>query len=90
MKTQTAYFERFTIEIPEEAIGDCSHQGACDEDVEHWAQKINRPSEITPERLAAEMKEYGAWDAEQLADDEANWQRLIWIACCNIKEESKS
>lgn len=86
---RTAYFNRFTLDIPGEAIPVCSHQGDCDDDVAHWASKITRPSEITPELLAVELKEYGAWDTEELADDDQNWQRLIWIACCDLKEEAQ-
>lgn len=82
-----ATFERFVIEMSEEAARDCSHSGACDADVEHWAQIITRPDECTPEALRAELREYGAWDAEQLADDDENWLRIVWIAAGNIKEE---
>ena len=87
MKTKTAWFNRFDLEMPAEAVRDCSHQGQCDGDVEFWANKIQRPETLTPELLAAELKEYGAWDADELSDDAANWQRLIWIAAGNIKEE---
>jgi len=85
MKTQFADFERFTLEIPQEAIGDCSHQGACDEDVEHWQSKIARPDECTEEALAEELREYGAWEDAELQDDDANWLRIVWIAACNLK-----
>ncbi len=84
----TAYFERFTLDMPIEAVADCSHIGACDADVERWALKITRPEQITPETLRAELKEYGAWDSDELNDDAANWQRLIWIAAGNIKDET--
>ena len=87
---KTAYFNRFTIELPDDAVRDCAHQGQCDDDVKHWAGKIARPEACTTERLAAELKEYGAWDAEELADDAANWERLIWIAAGNIKDELRS
>ena len=92
MKTtiETAYFTRFTLDIPAEAVADCSHQGACDDDVEAWSSRIDRPSDITPKALRAELKEYGAWDAEELADDDANWRRIIWLAACDIKEELAS
>lgn len=82
-----AQFERFALSMPLEASRDCSHSGQCDADVEHWAGKIPRPAEITPEALRAELKEYGAWDEQELADDAANWRRLIWSAANNIAEE---
>jgi hypothetical protein len=90
MKTdqQIAYFTRFSLEMPAEAINDCSHQGPCDDDVDYWSPRIARPNEITPEALRDELREYGAWDSEELLDDDANWQRLIWIAAGNIREEA--
>lgn len=84
---KTAYFNRFTIDMPDEAVPDCSHQGACDDDVAYWSERIRLAPEATPERIRAELKEYGAWDAEELADDAQNLQRIIWCAACNIKDE---
>lgn len=84
----TAYFNRFTLDLPDEAVSDCSHTGACDEDVFVWSKAIPRPDEITPDALRSELKEYGAWDSDELADDDTNWQRIIWLAAGNIKEEN--
>ena len=84
---EIAYFDRFAIEMEREAARDCSHSGACDDDIAHWAIKINRPVECTPEALRAELREYGAWDDEQLADDGDNWERIVWIAAGNINDE---
>lgn len=89
MKTKLiwASFNRFEFQMPAEAVSDCSHQGSCDEDVAHWQSRIARPAAITPEALRAELKEYGAWDEPELADDDANWRRIIWIAAGNIQDE---
>lgn len=88
-----ASFNRFEMRIPGEAVPACSHSGACDSDVAHWAPMIlaqadrdnfkNRP---TPDKIRAELKEYGAWDETELADDEANWRRICWLACGNISD----
>jgi hypothetical protein len=93
---KTAYFNRFSLDLPDEAVADCSHQGQCDEDVAYWAGTnakgnlhIERPASITPKVLAAELREYGAWDTEELADDAANWRRIIWSAACNIRDEER-
>jgi hypothetical protein len=37
--------------------------------------------------LSAELKEYGAWDAEELADHEQNLQRILWLASGDITEQ---
>lgn len=39
---------------------------------------------IDPALLRDELREYGAWDDEQLADHEQNLQRLLWLACGDI------
>lgn len=87
-------FNRFELRLPGEAVTDCSHSGACDLDVAHWApivaeqvEQDNFPRRPTPDAIRAELREYGAWDANELADDNANWQRLVWIAACNVAEE---
>lgn len=83
-----ASFNRFEIELPDDCVADCSHQGDCDSDVRHWADKLELDAK--PADIRAELKESGAWDAEELSDNEANKQRIIWIAACNIKEESRN
>ena len=91
MKT---YFERFTLNISLADAGDMSHCGACDSDIENYLstnKSIQRQlSAIGPEPIAQELKEYGAWDETELADDEANKARILWIAAGNIKEENNT
>lgn len=85
-----AIFNRFTIYMPREAMEDCSHSGSCDSDVSHWApilQKLDQNKEISPEDIRAELKEYGAWEVSELEDDSTNWDRIVWCAACNLKEE---
>jgi len=82
------------MRLPGECVSDCSHSGPCDGDVAYWVPKIkaqveadnfrNRP---TADSIRAELKEYGAWDADELADDEQNWHRLVWTAANNVNEE---
>ncbi len=91
-----ASFNRFELRLPGEAVEACSHSGQCYADVAHWApiiraqmEKDNFPNRPTPDKIRAELAEYGAWDAAELADDEANWRRLIWLAAGNIQDEEK-
>ena len=39
---------------------------------------------IAPQKIAAELKEYGAWDETELKDTVMNQYRIIWIAAGNI------
>jgi len=41
----------------------------------------------TPELIAECLKEYGAWDDEELKDHKQNIQRLLWIAACDLQEK---
>jgi hypothetical protein len=70
------------------AIG--SHQGQCDDDVASLRTVpaiLRQLAKINPELLAGELREYGAWDAAELADHDANLSRLLWIACGDISED---
>ena len=81
-----ATFNRFELRLPYAAVTECSHQGACDDDVASWVDRIARPEDCTPDALRAELKEYGAWDKDELDDDAANWRRIVWLAAGNIKD----
>lgn len=87
-------FNRFEMRLPGQCVIDCSHSGQCDADVDYWAPLIakqcdvdNFPNRPTPNKIRAELEEYGAWDAEELQDDEQNWHRLIWIAAGNLMDD---
>jgi hypothetical protein len=84
----SAYFDRFEIEMTVEQAKSASHQGRCDDDVKQIVNEL-RPQldKIEPELIAAELKEYGAWDEIELSDHEANLNRIVWIAAGNINEE---
>lgn len=83
----TALFNRFEIEMSDEAVTDCAHSGDCLADVQYWAPIIVRSDRCSVDALRSELEEYGAWDDTELADDQENWLRIVWIAANNIKEE---
>ena len=89
MNTKTAYFNRFSIELPLDAINDCSRPGQNDESVAYWTPKILDLNHNWPSNndIKNELKECGAWSEEDLEDADQNNQRIIWIGCHNIKEE---
>ena len=64
-----------------------SHQGQCDADVKYLSEVpaiARQLAKIPVELLASELKEYGAWNQEELNDRKANEQRILWIAGGNI------
>lgn len=52
----------------------------------YHADPLN-PWRPTAESIREELEEHGAWDESELADDAANWSRLLWIAAWNIFED---
>lgn len=86
---KTACFNRFEIELPDACVTDCSHQGPCDEDVEFWFLKLDTSKFPSADAIACELREYGAWDDNELMDADANLRRLIWLAAGNIRDEER-
>lgn len=82
---KTAYFNRFSIDLPESAIAECCHSGACDSDVDRWLGVLKL--QIDADLLREELREYGAWNAEELSDHADNLARILWIAAGNLQEE---
>jgi hypothetical protein len=82
---------RIELNITKADAASASHSGPCDISVA-WLRR-NRPElirqldKLDPALVAAELREYGAWDDAELADHEANLNRLVWIACNDITEE---
>ena len=86
-----ASFNRFEIQMTKDQAESVSHPGPCDSDVACLCRlpKIKRQlRKISDETLADELREYGAWDEDELKDRSDNEMRIIWIAGCNIAEES--
>ena len=67
------------------------HQGHCDADIKEMTvsdkEVIAALSEIDPATLRDELREYGAWDDNELADHTANLERILWLACGQIQDE---
>ena len=85
-----AYFERFTLAIPAQAIADCSQSGDVSGPVAHWvsAPEISAQYDsIDPADLAEELRGYGAWDDAELANHAANRERILWVAAGGIRDE---
>ena len=81
---------KFELHITKKQAEQGSHPGGCDDDIKALLEipSIRRQfAKINPEGIKAELKEYGAWDEEELNDVEANKARILWIACGNITDE---
>ena len=66
-----------------------SHTGDCENDIKYLRQlpTIKRQlAKLDSETLAKELKEYGAWNEDELKDHNQNLTRILWIACNDISE----
>lgn len=91
LKTKETYFNYIgSITLPEDVVRLCHHQGDCEEDCRRCMELPEvkaELSEIDPEQLKKELREYGAWDENELSDHNNNLMRILWIAAGNIQEE---
>jgi hypothetical protein len=65
------------------------HQGQCDDDVRDLSEVPYVKAQLDalgPDAVRKELKEYGAWAADELADHERNLQRLLWLAAGDVVE----
>lgn len=88
---KTAVFERFEIDLTDEEARSASHQGDCISDVLELLETPHVKAQlekIDPALIREELDGHGAWDDSELLDPEANRERIIWIAACDIMEES--
>jgi hypothetical protein len=66
------------------------HSGPCDLDIAALLQdpEISRQlSVFDPAQVAATLKEYGAWNSQDLANHADNLARLLWIACGDLVDQ---
>lgn len=63
------------------------HGGDCSADVDALLTHPDvapQLAAIDPAALRDELREYGAWDADELADHVANLRRLVWLAASDL------
>ena len=81
---------RIELQMTMEQAQSASHSGECDEDTRELskvpaiAEQLER---IDQSVLSSELREFGAWSMEELADHDHNLQRILWLGACDIAEE---
>ena len=87
-----AYFDRFSIVMTKDQAESITQPGQdASPEVEALEKnpKIRRMlNKIDPTYIWQELREYGAWGDDELADEEKNRLRILWIAGNNIREEN--
>lgn len=74
-------------EIPQECVADCSAAGSVDSSVSYWVEKLD--FNVARHLAIRYLYEWGAWNDLETADDETLAQRVLWLACCDLKEENE-
>jgi len=77
---------RIELLIPLDAVDACSHPGPCDSDVDHWVDHIHWRG-VERSTMEQELKEVGAWNDLTSAPIRTLKERLLWIACNDLKED---
>jgi hypothetical protein len=74
-------------QFPKECIEDCSASGSVDVAVDYWQRRLN----FNPPRhlMVRYLKEYGAWEDLHTTDDDTLARRVLWTACCDIREQGE-
>lgn len=79
------------IEMTEEQARRGYHQGDCEPGVTGLLSELeSQLSKLDPETLRVELKGYGAWTDEELANHKENILRWVWLSCGDVTERLDS
>jgi hypothetical protein len=82
---------RIEIELTREQADSVFHPGPCDDDVAELRKApaiADQLADIDAATLRDELAEYGAWDDDELADHDANLDRILWLLATDAAEEA--
>lgn len=88
-----AYMGSLTLAMTLSQAESASHHGQCDNDVAALVRSAEIDAQLAamdPAEIARELKEYGAWDDEELADHVQNLHRFVWLAAEQIRDASRA
>ena len=90
------WLERLEAALNETWCGEaCAQSGSVDAEVDaacsHPAirrvlDELDENGGEGNEVLASRLAEYGAWDADERLDQDANKQRIVWVTACDMRE----
>jgi hypothetical protein len=77
--------------IPRQMIEDCSHSGACDEEVNYWKRRLGESLDKLPRGSVRKgLISYGAWTESQIKDWGDCASRVLWLMACSAKENGEN
>ena len=71
-----------------DALLDCGAPGDASEAVAFVRRSFDVTGDVA--QCAAMLRGYGAWDETELADHDANLDRLVWLTGCALAEEGEA
>ena len=74
--------------LPDECVRACSHPGQVDNDVSAWVDELKFDQNFPVERARRWLREYGAWDEDELAEMDARElaEKALWIFASDISD----
>jgi hypothetical protein len=75
------------LQLTQDDVAMGYHSGSCDESIAalRRAPRIAAQLDaIDPALLRSELKEWGAWSDDDLADHDVNLSRILWLACGDL------
>lgn len=73
------------VRVKQHQADACDHQGACDDDVAAYVDRVEWIGDS--DTIRAALKQYGAWEDDELDDDEKNKHLALWLAAGDIREQ---
>jgi hypothetical protein len=93
MTDRNAMFDRFSLQVPQHIVDAVPDRGPADDAIGFHVYNstiIDQLDSIGADRIRAELRQWGAWDDDELAHERENRERLLWLAVMNIKETDDS
>lgn len=78
---------KLELELTLDEAQNASHSGECKDDAEALLVQPHVASQVDAwdaDDLREHLSEYGAWDDDELQDDDTNRVRQLWLACGDI------
>ena len=85
----TYYGDYGSLTMPVQCVRDCSASGPVDDAVAYWDDRVQWDG-IDADGIRATLAGSGGWDADELADDDENRKRFLWLVAGTIAEDSDS
>ena len=68
-------------------LKDCGGSGDAEPTVDYVLSAYTVTGD--PDDCRAYLAGYGAWDDDELSDHDANLERLVWLAGCDLRERGE-